>query len=589
MKHRVGLLLLVLIVLLAAAGDLMAAPAGSLPTYQPNPGAGAEFRGPGFYFSFWKILACWLVFLAFVGTADWISRDVQEVRLKWTYLQWNPIVVGSFFAGLVLLWLIPVFWVGFIFLLIAYVAPLTTYVLIRNSQVPNNQRVFTREHLRYVAAGWLSRVGVKIEAEAPDVHAKGPPVTVHARGGADEREDSARLLAARQSPGLRDARKIIADGLALRADSILLDYTQQGVAVRYQIDGVWHPREGEERDTADPALEALKILCGLKPADRQSRQEGTFAAEYEGIRFDATLAAQGTKTGERVLLQFVDPKVRFTTLEELGMRPKMQEQLKELLGQERGIVVLSGVPGGGLRNTVDVTLHAMDRLTREFVAVEDAAQRHEEIENVPVTTYDRSAGQSPKDTLARLFRTDPNVLVIRDLVDGETLEMLCDEIAAEGRMLLTTTRAKEAAEAVLRILALGGSPKKYAKVAAGALNQRLIRKLCADCKEAYSPPQQVLQQLGIPPGRVQAFYRPPQQPEEVCETCGGIGYVGRTALFELLVVGEKTRATLAASPKLETVRKAARADGMRTLQEEGILLVAKGQTSLPELMRVLKG
>jgi len=131
-------------------------------------------------------------------------------------------------------------------------------------------------------------------------------------------------------------------------------------------------------------------------------------------------------------------------------------------------------------------------------------------------------------------------------------------------------------------------PGEWAKAVTGVLNQRLVRKLCDHCKEAYAPTPQVLQQLGIPEGRIQAFYRPPQQPEEVCPECGGIGYKGRTALFELLLVDDTVRKVLATSPKIDLLRQAARKAGMRSLQEEGVLLVAKGVTSLPELMRVMK-
>ena len=120
----------------------------------------------------------------------------------------------------------------------------------------------------------------------------------------------------------------------------------------------------------------------------------------------------------------------------------------------------------------------------------------------------------------------------------------------------------------------------------------MVRKLCDACKEAYAPTPQVLQQLGIPEGRVQAFYRPfqpnPQEPKEPCQACGGIGYLGRTAIFEIMVVGDTLRKTLAANPKPDLLRQAARREGMKSLQEEGILLVARGVTSLPELMRVMK-
>jgi len=137
-------------------------------------------------------------------------------------------------------------------------------------------------------------------------------------------------------------------------------------------------------------------------------------------------------------------------------------------------------------------------------------------------------------------------------------------------------------------------PAQFAAAATAVLNGRLVRKLCETCKEAYTPPPEVLKQLGLPAGRIEALYRPPTQPidpknpEKVCEKCLGVGYLGRTAIFELLVVDDNIRQILGKTPKLDLLRNAVRASKQRTLQEEGILLVAKGVTSIPELMRVLK-
>ncbi len=568
-------------IVILSAGDALAGDVARWPAME----LGKDFRGPGFYLSLGKILACWLVFLAWVHTTDWINTDCQEMKLA--HLRWNPIVFGTFIAAFVLVWLIPYFWLGFPLLVVAYVAPLITYIVYRNSKVTNDQQVFTPEHIRYWLAVRLSKVGVKMAAEVPDPHTKGPSVTVRGAGGADERADKARTLAAQQAPGLRTAREIITEGLACRASAVILDYTQQGVIVRYMIDGVWINRNPVERKEADPALEALKILCGLNSQDRRNKQEGTFAAECENIEYGGTLTSQGTKTGERVLMQFVDEKIRMTTLEELGMRPKMQEQLRELLKLKKGLLLFSAMPAAGLRTTMDVVLHQTDRLVREFMAVEAQGNRFQEVENIPATTYNASSGQSPADVLPKMFRMEPNVVVIRDLVNAETVGLLVREVP-QNRLFISTIRARDCAEALLRVLALGASPAEFAQLPSAVLGQRLVRKLCEKCKEAYAPTAQVLRQLGIPEGRVRAFYRPPQHPEEICPKCGGIGYKGRTAVFELLAVGPNVRKMLAAGPKLEVLRQAARKDGMRNLQEEGILLVAKGVTSLPELMRVLK-
>jgi type II secretory ATPase GspE/PulE/Tfp pilus assembly ATPase PilB-like protein len=586
---RVAVICALALFLLALAASQ--AWAADWPAFQPEPKPGSNFRGPGSYLNWVKILVFWLIFLAWVKTTDWVSIDCQEIKLD--YLRWNPIVFGSFMLAVLLVWLIPSlsFWIALPLLLIAFIAPLTTYIIYRNSRVDNNKRVLTAEHLRYWSATNLNKLGMKIQAEKPDPHEVGPPVKLMAHGAPDATTDNARLLMARQSVGMLPAREILAEGMVGRATSFMLDYTPQGVTVRTLIDGVWIPHEPRGRDVGDPALEALKLLCGLNPQDRQNRQQGTFALEYQSRRYIATLVSQGTPAGERTLIQFEEGKIPKRSLDDLGMRAKVQEQLQELLGAPQGFVLLSAPPSGGLRSTTDAVLHACDRFTREFATLEDEGNRYQEVENIALTTYNPAGGQSPGDVLPRFFRTEPHVAVIRDLVDKSTVEALLDQIP-DNRLIISTIRAKDCAEALLRVLALGVSPSDFSKSVTAVVNQRLIRKLCDGCKEAYTPAPQVLQQLGIPEGRVQAFYRPfqpnPQEPKEPCQTCGGIGYFGRTAIFEVLAVGENVRKTLATGPKLDVLRQAARKDGMKSLQEEGVLLVARGVTSLPELMRVLK-
>ena len=235
---------------------------------------------------------------------------------------------------------------------------------------------------------------------------------------------------------------------------------------------------------------------------------------------------------------------------------------------------------------MNVVLRNADRFVREFAAVEDESNRYEPVENVPVTTYKSAEGQTPATVLPSLFHLEPQVAIVRDLVNSETVELLVAEVS-KPRMIVSTIRAKDCIEAIYRVLALGVPASDFAPVLNGVLCQRLIRKLCETCKEAYAPTPQVLAQLGLA-GRVQALYRPPQKREGVCPECGGVGYLGRTGIFELLVMNDALRQTLAANPKPDVFRQLAQKAGLRTIQDEGILLVAKGVKSLQELMRVLK-
>jgi type II secretory ATPase GspE/PulE/Tfp pilus assembly ATPase PilB-like protein len=548
-------------------------------------------RGTGFYLSPWKILAFWLVFLAWVRSADWISQDSQALALRWT--MWNSIVFFSFFVALLLFWAIGIFFVGYFLLLTAWVAPLATYATYRNKQVKSSSdKVFTSKHLHRWFARKMNSIGIKMEGAEVDPRELGPDIQYSAMGAASQRDDSVNLLSARQSAGFLPSRELLDDALSQRASHVMLDYTAESVQVRYQIDGVWHDRSSLERAVGDPLLEVFKTLAALKVADRRSRQRGQFGMLVAKRKMTCKVTSQGTQTGERAVLQFDTQGVPFHSLDELGMRQKTQEQVTALL-KENGLFIFSALPVGGLTTTMDQVLSHLDRFTRSFAEVVDGDKPHRDIENVHPTTYSPAEGESPASVLPKLIRSYPDVIVLRDVADLETLTVLCEQ-AGEDRLVITSTRAKEAVEALLRIMMLKIPPADFAPVVTGVLNVRLVRKLCEKCKEAYPPPPEVLKQLGLPPGRIESLYRPPtvpidpKHPEVVCDACNGIGYYGRTAIFELLVVDDNIRQVLTKAPKLENLRAVARKAKHRGLQEEGVLLVARGVTSIQELLRVLK-
>jgi hypothetical protein len=242
----------------------------------------ASWRGDGFYLSWMKIVSVWVVFISWVGVADWVNRDLEVAGLPWQL--WNPIVVGSFLGTLLLTFMIPIFWLNLFLLLVAAIAPFTVYVVIRNNSLPAQLHVLTKDHLRYWFSERMKNVGVKVAAEAADPNTSGVPIKAFARGGADNTINGARVLAARQSGGLPLARKIIFEGLKSRASAIVLDFSPTTVAIRYLVDGVWSAQEPIEREGADPALDALKSLCGLEPKERRAKQAGKFGVEYFILR-----------------------------------------------------------------------------------------------------------------------------------------------------------------------------------------------------------------------------------------------------------------------------------------------------------------
>jgi type II secretory ATPase GspE/PulE/Tfp pilus assembly ATPase PilB-like protein len=544
-------------------------------------------RGPGFYLSLLKFAGVWLLFLAWVKTTDWVSQDCLRVNLN--YVIWNSVVFFMFIAAFILIWILPWFEVAFPLMLVAYLAPIGTFLIIRNRAVEAHQRVLTPSHIRHMVAGAAGKMGVKVATEKQLSWQKGPHVDFKA-GAGPGRSPDANLLAARRSPAYVGVKEVIAEMLDRRGEAVMIELAATGISLRFQIDGVWHNADPREKEESIAILGVLKTLAGLDATQRQARQEATFECEYKGTKYLCRLTGRATEAGEQTTLHLHPTKSPIMSFDELGVRAKTQEQLKELLNRPAGFVIFAALPGGGLSAIFDAALKSCDRYMRDFAAVEDASHREHDIENLQVTTYNAAAKESPLPALDKVIRTYPNAIVMRNIPDGDTAKLLCEQVGEE-RLVLAGMRSKDAAETMLRVLMLKVPAKDFVNAISGVLCVRLIRKLCDECKESYPVPPESLQQFGIPPGKVSQLFRPPTQadPKKPCPNCQGIGYKGRTGLFELLVVDDAVREVIMKSPKLDLVRAAARRGGMKTYQEEGLVLVVKGTTSLSELQRVLKG
>ena len=566
-------------------------------------------RGGGFYISWWKLLLLWLLFAIFVRSATWLNRDCQEVGERYgldTFV-WNTVFVFTFLVlFLVGTFALPWFAAGYPVAWLGLIIPLAIYVVKRNSIVMEDERVFTPKHV----AHWFSNLGrsQKKPREVKLAHEMGPPVNFVAKGAVNEQENQANMIQARQSPAYIATKELIASALDARADRIMMDFTRDAVSVRHEIDGVWQNAGTIDRATGDGQLAVLKKMAGRDPNERRARQQGLLGVSYDSLKLDAELVSLGTQTGERVIIKFERGLKGLDTLEQLGMREKMRQRLAGYLRGDHGggIILVSAMPGGGFSTTWTAVLRSTDRLLRDFVSIEEQNARTPYIENIELQKFNAAAGESPDKLLPKILLKQPDVFVLPDLYNAETVRMLCREANEEGRLVIAGVRAKESVEALLRVLLLKAPAEEFAEAVKAVLNVRLIRRLCDTCKQPYQPPPQLLQRLGIPPGRVKEFYKEWQPspeaeaqkkklPPDACEFCGlvgpkchGLAYLGRTGIFEFLEVDDKLRQALVKQPKLEVLRQIAKQQGHRGLQDEGVLLVAQGVTSLTELQRVMK-
>ncbi len=419
----------------------------------------------------------------------------------------------------------------------------------------------------------------------------------------DRNEAQGVLIAARQLPGFPIAIHLLAAAMKGRADRILLDYTAQGVAVRSRVDGVWEAMPPMDRATGDGALVVIKKIWGMNPSERRAKQEGKCAAAFMRSDWIVTVLSQGTPKGERVLVSIDLRKPILKLLSDLGMRDKMQAQLIALLNGH-GFVLMSAPAGHGLPTTWRVSLESADRYMRDWISLENKNEPDPEMINITQSFFDPSQGETPETVFAKTLLKQPDVLVMPSLYSDEIVEQVLDHIKDERKHVVTRIAAGDPIEAILVLLTTyRGKAKEILGAMTGVLSQRLMRRLCDKCRQTFQPSPQLLQKLGIPAGRISQLYQPyiPPPPEQrvdargnqieipICPKCHGRGYYGRIGVFELLeLTPEIKQAVLKYAKTPDAIRQFAKTTGHLGFQEEAILAVATGLTSLQEMQRIMQ-
>lgn len=417
----------------------------------------------------------------------------------------------------------------------------------------------------------------------------------------DERtEAQALLISTRQGAGFAVAAGQLGHALQSRATHLLMDYSQTACAMRYQIDGEWEQLPPLDREVGDAMLYALKQLSLLNPADRRSAQTGKCTLKLAKAKYTLVIQAQGVASGERVLIKMEPVDVPFERLSDLGMRDKMIESLKDQLNSEGTVVLVTAPKAAGLTTTWAVTLAAADRFIRDFQAFEDQEQPEPETINITSNYFGGDTGLTESELLRKAILKEPDVIVFPELPQPDSMQLALEQVEKHEKQVYTRMISDSAIGGLVQLLPkYRDSAGQLAKRISAVLCQKLVRRLCDNCKVGFEPQPQLLKQLGIPAGRVAMLYQPfvpppiEQQVDEngrpapivPCHVCSGRGYVGRIAIFELLSPGDQLRAALMKTQDLAKLNQIAKAEGHRGLQSEAVLTVARGLTSLEELKR----
>ncbi len=383
---------------------------------------------------------------------------------------------------------------------------------------------------------------------------------------------------------------ILSYAVAMRASDMHLEILESELLVRYRIDGVLHEVLRMPKEVHSAIIARIKILANLKLDEHAKPQDGRFRYKIGDDTVDVRVSVMPTLYGEKIVGRILTATQRPLSFEEIGMLPDTIAIIRENISKAYGMVLACGPTGSGKTTTLYAVLTTLNRPEVNIVTIEDPIEFG--IPNVNQTQINPEAGITFGAGLRSLVRQDPNVIMVGEIRDKETAEISVHS-ALTGSLVLSTLHTNDAATAVPRLLDIGIAPFLVAAVLNLVVGQRLVRRICLDCIESYTPDTGTMtaietqfQTMGIV-----TAYKPPKLMYRGagCERCGHIGYRGRFGIYELLQISESVRRMLV-SPEfsLDALRKTAREEGMVTMFEDGLRKVERGMTTIEEVFRVIR-
>ncbi|MBN2562945.1 MAG: Flp pilus assembly complex ATPase component TadA [Phycisphaerae bacterium] len=543
----------------------------------------------GGYFSVVKIILFLLMVILWAHNSAWVQADTKKIRVPKGL--WVFAVFGTGLLCLLIWFLVPLFWVGFAVFAILYGAAILSYVLFRNRRVAPAQTVLTPAHLRRLTTqdsgskrDRAEAAHVRDRARIKDYQDKTPPWPT------DPDEHA----------GYQGLQDLLFDAIWRRASDARLDFVaEQPVSVIYRVDGVDRAREPIDSHLGPYILTHIKRISGMDPDERRRPQTGHFNATIGAggsadKSVDVEAKASGSTSGQRVLLRLIAEEAKFRP-PDLGLTQDQLPVFEKVLAQPKGVVICSGPRGSGVTSTLYAILRTHDAFMQNIHTIE--ITKAMDLENITQHVFDDQDGATTFGKRFRsLIRTEPDVAMAGDAPDAETLAYAAAAGRQNKKIYLGMT-AKDTFSALRRYLQGVGDNALAASSLVAITSQRLVRILCGECRRAYKPDPALLKKGNLPTGENRPFYRPPN-PNEVevdkqgnqliCPVCQGSGYLGRTGVFEILIISDHLRALLAKGTDLQTLKAEARKKGMLYLQEIALHKVYDGITSINEVLRVTK-
>ena len=387
-------------------------------------------------------------------------------------------------------------------------------------------------------------------------------------------------LRQKKTPAVRLVSEVIQVAMAKRASDIHIEPRSSDTVVRMRVDGVLHDHQMIPRTLQNSLISRVKILADMDISERRAPQDGRFMVSVGTRQIDLRVSTLPTQYGEKVVIRLLETSAPLTSYSALGMPADVSEGLSDILSAPQGMLLVTGPTGSGKSTTLYSSLNRLRQASVNIVTVEDPVEYAlPGINQVHVNT---KAGLTFVSCLRSILRQDPNIIMVGEIRDKETAEIVM-KAAQTGHLVLSTLHTNDSVSAIVRLLDLGIPGYLISSSVTGILAQRLVRLLCTcHSQQAATPDFQArLAQFGMSKA-------PSKMAVPVgCEKCNQTGYSGRVGIYELLRVDESIRNIVRTTGNIDEIRATARSNGMRPIQQDALDKVLNGTTTLEEVLRVV--
>ncbi len=382
-----------------------------------------------------------------------------------------------------------------------------------------------------------------------------------------------------EAPIIRLVNTLLFRSIKERASDIHIEPAEKDISVRFRIDGILYEIMRPPKRAQASITSRIKIMADLDIAEKRIPQDGRIKIKLGGRSIDIRVSTLPTAHGERIVMRILDTSNVVLTLEDLGFDDQQLAMIKKITQLSHGIFLVTGPTGSGKTSTLYACLSSINTPDLNIITVEDPVEI--QLQGIGQIQVNPKVNLTFASGLRSILRQDPDVIMVGEIRDKETAEIAI-QASLTGHFVFSTIHTNDAAGSITRLVEMGVEPFLVSSSLIAAMAQRLVRRLCPSCKEAYMPSSQELKELNITPEMIRGkqIFR-----AKGCSSCAKTGYQGRMGIYEIMPIDETIRGMILKNMDAGTIKKAASQSGLKTLREDGTSKILSGQTSIEEVLR----